>query len=795
MKRGFLLVLGGFVVPLSGQPNSSEGIVAYVRDGREIRLVAPDGTNDRLLWEHPRARQATTLRGIHSLAWQPGGESLVFSSDHENAYSYYDYDLYTIGSNGTAPHRLTNAPDRAELAKFPKGQVSVTIENRQIPYSGAPYSTVTTLFWVYVGGAEKPQMVTVAPGGRKTLIFEVAKVADAPQGVIAIGGLQRWPGAPIRVQPGQNINVTLAIIGPGLRSFGAFDPAWSSDGAHVAYRFGMCAGIWSVPAAPAPGVAIGNALAGTGKDRSACAFDWAPAGVSGPPILYANWLGQKGDTDNSIYQTDEQGSKVTRLVHFDSSMERITGVRWLPDGSGFLFARAESRGVVTSSNLYRYDFRARTITPVTRLQDQHVRAFSVSPDGRWVIYERGKLLYDPSDKDRPALWLIRTDGSQDRLFVANASSPAWGRRSGSSISTGAASKPTATATAPPTPRPADPAPAPDLSALSNEAVSAANRGDYDSATRAAREVLRVDPTRKEALFALAASAYGTAEFDLFERTAPAAVRNGAGMSFNLLHHHTLTGGHPAMLGIKQSAIVFDPMKAKDCNQRAFEEPLANIVSASQTANAGGEVFLTLKMRDSKGKVRTLNFADPGSTVDKSSGLPVLREPANAVRRLQAVASVIAATANPTVPAAPYQEESNATPAPARAGSAAPEQQRPNPATNANTQQPGAASRSKTVAPGTRSRVPDGESVLLCSDPVRLDGAMDFAKLGSAANAYQALRNDAFFSVRGPASLEVRDSDMKSRWPKVLVRVLDGYYAGRTGWVVLSELKDLNQPAK
>ncbi len=793
MKLGFLLVLGGLVIPVSGQPNSSEGIVAYVRDGSEIRLVAPDGTNDHLLWEHPRARQATALRGIHSLAWQPGGESLVFSSDHENAYSYYDYDLYTIGSNGTAPHRLTNAPDLTELAKFPKGQASVTIENRQIPYSGAPYSTVTTLFFVYVGGAEKSQMVTVAPGGRKTLVFEVARVADAPQAVIAIGGLQRWPGAPIRVQPGQNINVTLAIIGPGLRSFGAFDPAWSSDGARVAYRFGMCAGIWSVPAAPAPGVAIGNTFAGTGKDRSACAFDWAPTGVSGPPILYSNWLSQNGDTDNSIYQTDEQGSKVTRLVHFDSSMERITGVRWLPDGSGFLFARAESRGVVTSSNLYRYDFRARTITPVTRLQDQHVRAFSVSPDGRWVVYERGKDLYYPSDKDRPALWLLRTDGSQERLFVANASSPAWGRVSGSRISTAATSEPTAAATAPPTPRPADPAP--DLSALSSEAVSAANRGDYDSATRAAREVLRVDPTRKEALFALAVSAYGTAEFDLFERSAPDAVRNGAGMSFNLLHHHTLTGGHPAMLGIKQSAIVFDPMKAKDCNQRAFEEPLANIVSASQTATASGEVFLTLKMRDSQGKVRTLNFGDPGSTVDKSGGLPVLREPPDAARRLQAVANVIAATVKPSIAAARYKEESNATPAPASAGSAVPEQQHPNPATNANTPQRGIAGGTNTVAPGMRSRVPDGESVLLCTDPVRLDGAMDFAKYGSAANAYQALRNEAFFRVTGPALLEVRESDLRSRWPKVLVRVLDGAYAGRTGWLVLSELKNLNQPAR
>src|SRR5512140_2855712 len=112
-----------------------------------------------------------------------------------------------MGLNGTAPHRLTNTPDLSELAKFPKGQVSVTVENRQLRYSGAPYSSTTSLFLVYVGGAEKSQAVVVPPGGRRTLVFDVAKTTDGPQPVVAMGGLRRWPGAPVRVQPGQNINV------------------------------------------------------------------------------------------------------------------------------------------------------------------------------------------------------------------------------------------------------------------------------------------------------------------------------------------------------------------------------------------------------------------------------------------------------------------------------------------------------------------------------------------------------------------------------------------------------------
>lgn len=334
-----------------------------------------------------------------------------------------------------------------------------------------------------------------------------------------------------------------------------------------------------------------------------------------------------------------------------------------------------------------------------------------------------------------------------------------------------------------------PEPGPTLAARGMDAVNACRRGDYDYATRVAQEVLRADPRQKDALLALAASGYGTADFDLFERTAPAAVRNGAGLPFSLMHHHTLTGGHPAMLIIKAGAIAFDPMKAPDCNQRAFEEPLSNLVSASQTARASGEVFLTLKMRDPKGKVRTFDFADPGSTVDKSGSLPVLREPANAARRLQALANVIARASRPASPDEVKYQESLAVRAPAQS---APSAQRPAAYTpaNGNPERAGAAAAPNTVTPGARSRVPDGESVLLCSDPVRLDGAMDFAKLGNAANALQALRNDAFFRVTGPTSLEVKDSDLNSRWPKVLVKVLDGYFAGRTGWALRSELKDL-----
>ncbi len=104
-------------------------------------------------------------------------------------------------------------------------------------------------------------------------------------------------------------------------------------------------------------------------------------------------------------------------------------------------------------------------------------------------------------------------------------------------------------------------------------------------------------------------------------------------------------------------------------------------------------------------------------------------------------------------------------------------------------------RPLAVPSGTRTQVRNGQSVLLCKDPARLDFAMDSAKNGLAYLAAKALQHDAFLRVNGPVFLEVRESELQSRWPKVFVTVLDGDSAGRTGWVLLSELTNLKELAR
>jgi hypothetical protein len=103
---------------------AQKGTIAYVRNSTEIRLINPDGSNDRQLWTHPDLNQQL---GIFDLAWKPDGTELAFSSAHEAASSLYVADIYSIRPDGSGLHRITNPPERAGFAKFPQGSVTVKI--------------------------------------------------------------------------------------------------------------------------------------------------------------------------------------------------------------------------------------------------------------------------------------------------------------------------------------------------------------------------------------------------------------------------------------------------------------------------------------------------------------------------------------------------------------------------------------------------------------------------------------------------------------------------------------------
>jgi hypothetical protein len=66
--------------------------------------------------------------------------------DLDSGRSVYEYDLYSIRPNGSGCRRITNAPACAKLAHYPKGAVSVPVEN---------YMTEAVV--IYFQGAAKPE--------------------------------------------------------------------------------------------------------------------------------------------------------------------------------------------------------------------------------------------------------------------------------------------------------------------------------------------------------------------------------------------------------------------------------------------------------------------------------------------------------------------------------------------------------------------------------------------------------------------------------------------------------------
>lgn len=414
-KRNVLLVLLiAFSTAHGQQPPAAAGTIAYIRDGVEVRLVNPDGTNDRRLWTHSDAKKPL---GIDSLAWSPDGKQISISSRHAAAGSLYDADLYVVRPDGSGFRKLTNAPEQSEFARYPKGVVNVTVRNDQPFYKQSQASA--GVFIVYVAGAAEPQQITLPPGATKTLVFnQVADFGKTAQAVVAIWGNYRWFTPGVDVRAGATVKApAFSITGDGIEYFGAFRPVWREDGSRVSYRNGTC-NLNSVPINPTPGEYVYNPLFGGKAPLGTCTWDWGPTPSTANQLLYT----ENAAGESAIFRITEggqhPGEKLTAFSNIPYQL--LFDLRWLPDASGFLFSNQTL--MRDSANIFRYDFTTRRVTQVTQLQNEFTGAFSISPDGQWIVYERSKSL----DQDRPIdLWIVGVNGKNPRLLVRNGFSPSW----------------------------------------------------------------------------------------------------------------------------------------------------------------------------------------------------------------------------------------------------------------------------------------------------------------------------------------------------------------------------------
>jgi len=407
-----IIILAGNRKPFAPPP----GIIAYVRGNTEIRLINPDGSNDRQLWTHKDAKKEL---GLYELSWRPDGKELAFSSAHAATYSIYHADLYIIKPDGTGFRKLTNSPDRNEFSKYPQGTVSVTFRNYQVSYQQSQASS--GVFIVYIAGSAEPQMITLPPGASKTVIFKtVADFGNKAQAIVAMWGKYRWFMPGTDVQAGRTIKAPdFLISGNGIDLFGAFHPVWRSDGTELSYRTGLCT-INRIPVNPPIGEYYYNPMFSGKPPFGSCNWDWGPNTALVNQILYTE---NEGEASN-IYQMKEGGAHPgTRLTSYsDIQYQILNDLHWMPDGNGLVYSTVDL--FRESANIFKYDIRTKQTTQLTKLEKEFARNFSISPDGNWIVYERAPT----NDEDRNIdLWIQKVDGSSAKLLVTDGSCPAWGR--------------------------------------------------------------------------------------------------------------------------------------------------------------------------------------------------------------------------------------------------------------------------------------------------------------------------------------------------------------------------------
>jgi hypothetical protein len=393
---------------------SGSGTIAYIRGGNELRLIEPDGRNDRAIWALPPG-DPTYPFTISDLDWRPDAAEIAFASDHERVTSIFERDMYAIGADGFGLRKLTNGPVHGALAAYPKGSVTLTVRNNR---GGGPYL-------IYVAGAPEPQMISGPAGSTQTLTFP--NVADFGPGhlqsTVAMFGLDRWfsAAAAADVQAGQTVHAgTLTITGAGLREFGASQPSWRADGSALGFMQ-SCAAIKQVPVNPPPGL-LGEIAVRPNVSGPTCFADWGPTPALNNHVLYHHLF-----PEQYIRRTTRGSTDAGELLVTFGMGDLLLDLQWLPDGSGFLYTIATdwstSAGTWQTANIHLYRFASPSATRLTNFSGDLARGVSVSPDGQWIVFDRAESFDGASD-----LWLMRHDGSNLRRLVQNGTRPAWSLR-------------------------------------------------------------------------------------------------------------------------------------------------------------------------------------------------------------------------------------------------------------------------------------------------------------------------------------------------------------------------------
>lgn len=383
-------------------------IVYVTNDARSLRLIQPDGSNDRLLWRVP---DGVSGAPIESVMWRPDAKEIAFTSTHEATCSEFGADIYLIYPDGSNLRRLTNAPACAALASYPQGSATVQIRNQLANFSE---------YLVYIEGAPTAQVVTIAPGSTTTVAFpQVADLgAGVMQMVVAINGTTRWFDAGVQadVVAGGNVHAgLLTISGGGFAAYGTTHASWSPDGSRLAYQLGQ-GRLWQV-GLDVPLLGEGGPLLDPSVNNSIVGVypAWSPVGNE---VLYQRSNG----LPFTINRAEVGGNSAGNVL---ANVTNTSGIAWITDGSGMVVADF-SDFLQTRVDLYRMTFADDTIVQLTRVGEQQGAILpSVSPDSGQIVYAFTEDIAGSASAIQ--LRIMDIDGGNDRLLTANGRRASWSR--------------------------------------------------------------------------------------------------------------------------------------------------------------------------------------------------------------------------------------------------------------------------------------------------------------------------------------------------------------------------------
>ncbi|MFN8469814.1 MAG: hypothetical protein U0X20_29930 [Caldilineaceae bacterium] len=421
--------------------------IAYVgpsRDSRQIRLVDPDGSNDRLLWAAPPDTQRQD--GIGELSWRSDAGELAFDSGHDWHRSLYVRDIYALTPSGGGFRRLTRPPAAGGTNAYPTGTVSFWVQP----------NTVGDVE-LYVEGMDHAVSIAARSNLAYSMTLTVADLGPNvrqyirlydPTGAMGVRCDYNQAGW-VDVVAGQVTDIGTIWFGFGTEYTcpSALRPAWLLNRNELLYLAAEADGsglqddsnVWRI-AGDAPPASPGERI----LDYSQYVADGRlTLAVPGRTAATANqFLAVVDQTpwSPSIFRAPVDDPGQREFINWGRCRITcdITGLAWLPDGSGFLFSLTGSDygaggKIEQVGAIYHYTFADETLTELYRISKEAIGRLDLSPDGAQIVFERSNGLDATTQNHwlRPTLlcpcqlWLINSDGTNAHLFVQDGRAPVW----------------------------------------------------------------------------------------------------------------------------------------------------------------------------------------------------------------------------------------------------------------------------------------------------------------------------------------------------------------------------------